>query len=87
MKDEIIKLKDKNGRINDYIVLLIFKWYKTNKYYMVYTDVNNNSLNNECNIYANTFDPKNINDLGDVNSEEEWSEIENRLNYIRGKSL
>ena len=56
-------------------IILFFKWFKTNKYYLVYTD---NVYDNEGNlkIYYNTYDDGN---LLDVTTKEEVDEIIERL--------
>ena len=60
--EEIIELVDSNGIKKKYLLLLVFKWFRTNKYYMVYTD-EKADLNNIYDVYANIFDPKNLNNL------------------------
>ena len=80
--DNILKLKDENGNILEYEVLLVFKWYKTNKNYIVYTDKYN--LNDEINVYANIFDPNDDSVFESIDTEEEWNEIDNQLKNIMG---
>ncbi len=75
---KIISIKDDNCEIIDYEILLDFILRKNNKRYIVYTD---NTTNNDgsLNVYASVY----INGtLVDVLTDEEWNEIENRLNKL-----
>lgn len=76
---KIISIKDDNCEIIDYEILLDFILRKNNKRYIVYTD---NTTNNDdsLNVYASVY----INGtLEDVSTDEEWDEIEKRLNKIQ----
>ena len=76
---KIISIKDDNCEIIDYEILLDFILRKNNKRYIVYTD---NTTNNDgsLNVYASVY----INGtLEDVSTDEEWDEIEKRLNNIQ----
>lgn len=86
MKDEILKLEDKDGNVKDFIVLLVFKWYRTNKYYIVYAD-KDNDLNNNYEVYANIFDPHDLSALKEIETEEEWDEIKYRLGEMRSRNV
>ena len=59
-------------------IILFFKWLKTKKYYLVYTD-NKYDLDNNLKIYYNIYDDGN---LLDVNTDEEINEIIKRLKGI-----
>ena len=74
-----INIKDENGKDIEYEILLDFILRKNNKRYIVYTD---NTTNNDgsLNVYASVY----INGtLEDVSTDEEWDEIEKRLNKIQ----
>lgn len=76
---KIISIKDDNCEIIDYEVLLDFILKKNNKRYLVYTDNTTNS-DGSLNVYASVY----INGtLEDVSTDEEWDEIEKRLNKIQ----
>lgn len=64
---KIINIKDENGKDIDYEILLDFILRKSNKRYIVYTDDTTNSDGT----------------LEDILTDEEWNEIENRLNKIQ----
>ena len=72
-------INDKNGQKNEYDILLTFHFNKTNKQYIVYTD-NKYNENDELNIYANIYEN---NELKNIETEEEWNEIDNRLSYLQ----
>ena len=76
---KIINIKDENGKDIDYEILLDFILRKNNKRYIVYTDNTTNSddsLNAYVSVYINGT-------LEDVSIDEEWDEIEKRLNKIQ----
>lgn len=76
---KIINIKDENGNEIEYEILLDFILRKNNKRYLVYTDNTTNS-DNSLNVYASVY----INGtLSDVSSDEEWLEIDKRLNKIQ----
>ena len=73
-----INIKDENGKDIEYEILLDFILRKNNKRYLVYTDNTTNS-DGSLNVYASIY----INDtLEDILTDEEWNEIEKRLNKI-----
>ena len=72
-------INDRNGQKNEYDILLTFHFNKTNKQYIVYTD-NKYNENDELNIYANIYEN---NELKNIETEEEWNEIDNRLSYLQ----
>lgn len=71
------KIVDNNGNEKEYEILLIFKWMKTNKYYIVYTD--NSENNGKLNVFANIFYPDDNSKFDLILTQEEWNEIEKRL--------
>ena len=81
MKKNILKLKDNEGNIKEYEVILIFK--NNNKDYIVYTD--NKSNSDGCiNVYANIFDSNDLSVFDNIETNEEWEEIERRLELLGG---
>lgn len=74
---KIFKIVDNNGNEKEYEILLIFKWMKTNKYYIVYTD--NSENNGKLNVFANIFYPDDNSKFDLIQTQEEWNEIEKRL--------
>ena len=62
-----INIKDENGKDIDYEILLDFILRKNNRRYIVYTDNTTSSDGT----------------LEDILTDEEWNEIENRLNKIQ----
>ena len=62
-----INIKDENGKDIEYEILLDFILRKNNKRYIVYTDNTTSSDGT----------------LEDILTDEEWNEIENRLNKIQ----
>ena len=77
-KTNILKTEDSNGKTKEYEILLAFYWLKTKKHYIVYTD--NLEVDGELNIYASIYYPEDKTKLDLIETEEEWNEIEARLN-------
>ena len=75
--DDKIKITDKFGKVYEYDIITTFKWTKTNKYYVVYTD--NSKKEDRLQISASTYDPKNPTKLIPIETEEEWKEIDRVL--------
>jgi uncharacterized protein YrzB (UPF0473 family) len=78
---EFLKLTDDNGKETEYEILIAFKWTKTNKNYIVYTD-NTNDENGELNVYAAIYYPFDSNKLDPIETDEEWDEIDKRLKEL-----
>ena len=78
---QILKLITDDKEI-EYEILLAFYWYKTKKNYIVYTD-NTKDKDNNLNVFASIFYPEDDKKLDDIETEEEWNEIEKRLNEIK----
>ncbi|MBR5370317.1 MAG: DUF1292 domain-containing protein [Bacilli bacterium] len=76
--DDKLKMIDKDGNEKEYEILLAFYWTKTNKHYVVYTD--NTEDENGLSIYASIYYPNDNTKLDKIETEEEWNEIEYRLN-------
>lgn len=76
---KIINIKDENGKDIDYEILLDFILRKNNRRYIVYTDNTTNS-DGSLNVYASRYSDG---ILEDVSIDEEWDEIEKRLNKIQ----
>ena len=81
MKKNILKLKDNEGNIKEYEVILMFK--NNNKDYIVYTD-NKNNNDGSINVYANIFNPNDLSVFKNIETNEEWEEIERRLELLGG---
>lgn len=82
MKEKLMfTIIDEEDNEIEYEILMAFYWSKTKKNYLVYTDntYNNDSLN----IYASIYYPDDETRLDDVETDEEWLEIQNRLEEIK----
>ena len=82
---KILKLIDENGQEKEYEILIAFKWTKTQKNYLVYTD-NTFDENENLNIYAAIYYPNDNSKLDAITTDEEWNEIDRRIknSLIRG---
>lgn len=78
---KILKLTDENGKEIEYEILIAFKWTKTNKNYIVYTD-NTNDENGSLNVFAAIYYPYDSNKLDPIETDEEWDEIDRRLKEL-----
>lgn len=76
---ETMKIIDSNGKETEYEILLAFKWTKTNKNYIAYTD-NTKDENGNINVYAAIYYPDDDTRLDSIETEEEWNIIEKYLN-------
>ena len=79
MKNEIFTIL-KNGEKISYDVILTFKSAKTLKNYIVYTD--NEKENGKLKIYAAIYNPLTYEFIEDVQSDEEWIEINELLKKV-----
>jgi len=79
---KILKIIDEKGKEIEYEVLIAFKWTKTNKNYIVYTD-NTNNDNGDLNVFAAIYYPNNNFKLDSIESDEEWDEIDRRLKELQ----
>lgn len=75
---KILKLTDEIGREIEYEILIAFKWTKTNKNYIVYTD-NTNDENGNLNVFASIYYPNDNTKLDSIETDEEWYEIDRRI--------
>lgn len=83
MKNEkILKLIDDKGNILEYEILIAFKWFKTNKNYIVYTD-NTNDENGKLRVLAAIYFPNDSTKLESIETDDEWNEIALRLNQLQ----
>ena len=73
---------DEYGKEIEYEIIIAFKWTKTNKNYIVYTD-NTNDENGNLNIYAAIYYPQDDSKLDAIETDEEWDEIERRLKDLQ----
>lgn len=76
-----MKIIDNSGKVMEYVIILAFLWTKTNKNYIIYTD-NTIDENNDLNIYASIYDPNDSTKLDEIKTDEEWSEIEKRIQIL-----
>lgn len=74
-----------NNEEKEFDILYTFKSLKTNKDYIIYTD--NTYENNNLNIYASIYYPfDEEKELENIESNEDWEEVENFLSSINGES-
>lgn len=84
-KDGKILIKDKDNITHECDILFTFDSDETKKSYVVYTDNTKDELGN-IKVYANTFDPfSNEGDLGEIETEKEWTTIEQIFASINEK--
>lgn len=77
-----LKILDNNGQEQEYEILLAFKWLKTNKNYLVYTDNTKDETGN-LNIFAAVYYPNDNSKLDSIETNDEWNEIEKRLTSLK----
>lgn len=78
MKEKLtFTIIDEEDNEIEYEIIMAFYWSKTKKNYLVYSD--NTYNNNNLNIYASIYYPNDETRLDDVETEEEWIEIQKRL--------
>lgn len=77
-----LKIIDDFGKEIEYEILIAFKWTKTNKNYIVYTD-NTNDENGNLNIFAAIYYPRDDSKLDAIETDEEWDEVERRLKDLQ----
>ena len=82
---KILKLIDEDGVEKEYEILLAYKWTKTGKNYVVYTD-NTHGDDGELNIYAAIYYPDDDGRFEFIESDEEWQEIDKILKRTLYKS-
>lgn len=80
MNKKIILIDDL-GNQKEYEIIEAFKWFKTNKNYIVYTD-NTKTEKNELKIYGAIYYPEDLTKLDFNLTEEEWNEIEKRIKKL-----
>ena len=73
-----LKVVDQDGKEKECEILMVFKWTKTDKNYIVYTD-NSKDENCNLNIYAGIYYPQDKTRLDSIETDEEWDEIDRRL--------
>lgn len=72
-----------DGVMREFLVLYTFKSIKYNKDYVIYTD--NLYDNKKLNVYASIYNPFCLEDgLFDIETDEEWDEIERFLEGVKG---
>lgn len=73
---------DEAGKEIEYEILLTFKWMKTNKFYVVYTD-NSYDAEFSINLFAAIYDPEDSTVLEEITTDEEWEEVEKRIKELQ----
>ena len=76
-EDNTLKIIQNDGTELTYEILLSFKWFKTNKIYIIYTD-NTYDTNNNLNVYSAIYD----NTLLPIETDEEKNEIKKRIKEL-----
>lgn len=79
---KVLKIIDDTGKEIEYEILIAFKWTKTKKNYVVYTD-NTEDNNGDLNVYAAIYYPEDDTRLEPVETDEEWELIERRLHELQ----
>jgi len=84
-KEKFFTVTDKDGRVFEYEILFTFDSEETKKSYIIFTD-NNKDKDGSIITYAATYD-KNGEELklGNIETEREWTLIENLLAQIEEK--
>ena len=78
-----INITDINGNMIECDVLFTFDSEETKKSYIIYTDNTLDELGN-IKVYANTYDPNNDNgSLGVIETDKEWSTIEQIFDSLK----
>lgn len=80
---KFLKLIDNDGNMIEYEVIMAFKWWKTKKNYIVYTD-NTKDKHGALNIYAAIYYPNDSSRLDAIETDEEWDQIDERLKELNG---
>ena len=82
-KENIFKIKDKDGKELTFEVLFTFESNETKKNYMVYTD-NTKDKDGNVRVYASVFTPDSDPlELLPIETEREWKVVETILNSIQ----
>jgi uncharacterized protein YrzB (UPF0473 family) len=76
-----IKLINSSGEEQEYEIIVAFRWSETKKYYVVYTD-NTKDEEGNLKVYASIYYPNDDSRLDDVETDEEWEEIERRVKAL-----
>lgn len=78
---KFMKIVDSTGKEIEYEIVTAFKWLKTKKNYVIYTD-NTVDNNGNLNLFARIYYPEDSSKLDVIETDEEWQEIEKRLSDI-----
>lgn len=81
MEKQILKLIDEDGKEKEYEIIVAYKWFKTNKNYVVFTD-NSKNEKNEVNIYAAIYYPDDLTKIDFELNDSEWEEVERKLKEV-----
>lgn len=80
--NNILKIIDENGVEKEYEILIAYKWNKTGKHYIAYTDNSTDENGNKI-VEAAIYYPDDDTRLDPIETEEEWNEIERRLKVLK----
>ena len=80
----ILELED--GTEQEYEILVAYKWTKTGKNYIIYTD-NSKDEEGSLNIYAAIYYPNDDSKLDSVETDEEWEEVNRRVNNLNKEGV
>ena len=83
---KIMTLELEDGTEQEYEILVAYKWTKTGKNYIVYTD-NSKDEEGSLNIYAAIYYPNDDSKLDPVETDEEWEEVNRRVNNLNKEGV
>lgn len=83
---KIMTLELEDGTEQEYEILVAYKWTKTGKNYIVYTD-NSKDEEGSLNIYAAIYYPNDDSKLDSVETDEEWEEVNRRVNNLNKEGV
>ena len=83
---KIMTLELEDGTEQEYEILVAYKWTKTGKNYIVYTD-NTKDEEGSLNIYAAIYYPNDDSKLDSVETDEEWEEVNRRVNNLNKEGV
>ncbi len=79
---KFLKITDNFGKEVIYEILCAFNLKKTGKNYVVYTD-NTSDEDGNLNVFASIYYPQDDSKLDPIETEEEWEEVEKRLQEMQ----
>ena len=73
---------DENDVEHEFEILCAYKRLQTKKHYMIYTD-NTYDEQGKLNIYAAIYDPDDETVFEEIQTQEEWDEVNQRIKELR----